>query len=201
MSDLIRDKILFLDYDGVLCHRLIGWLDKSPTYWNQGHDKTIIRALARIQEDIGIKYVTCSRAHTESSKKEQEAVFHKYGHHLDFHDDYRTPYSTDYRKEDYQGLVDGFVTPSAYYKEYWGDTWDKEDTWDTVNGHRGMSIASWLRHHPEIGPNDYLVIDDERDMWPIPKENFIHVVQGEMRGGLNIEQIVEIYKFFGVEMT
>lgn len=192
----MSDRIVFLDYDGVLCHRLIAWLDRSEGYFNQGHDKTVIRTLARLQRDIGFKFVSCSRAHTEPTRKEQEAVFYKYGHHLDFHADHAVPYKTDITESQYQEIYLPRVgDPLDYYDS---PHYTEPIPWERLVWHRGFNIQSWLNAHPEIGSSDYLVLDDSSDMYPLPKENHILIRDGEMTGGLNMHQVLAIYKFFGV---
>lgn len=86
-------KIIFLDYDGVICHhmvRLIGNLrDGSPG--NRGHDPRIVFMLERLQKNNPeLLYVCSSRAHRRDTRTEQEAVFLALGYNIRFHQDHKT---------------------------------------------------------------------------------------------------------------
>lgn len=55
--------------------------------------------------------------------------------------------------------------PSVLHQDY--------KTRDLIGEHRGSLIQEWLDAHPEV--EQYVILDDDDDMLPSQKENFIHV--------------------------
>lgn len=86
-------KIIFLDYDGVICHvmaRLVTNL-KTGKASSRGHDPNIMFLLEHLQKkNPDLLYVCSSRAHRRDTKEEQEAVFKNFGFNITFHDDHKT---------------------------------------------------------------------------------------------------------------
>lgn len=86
-------KIIFLDYDGVICHVMVRLIENklSGDFSNRGHDPRVIGLLELLQRNNpDLLYVCSSRAHRKDTKHEQEAVFKELGFNLVFHDDHKT---------------------------------------------------------------------------------------------------------------
>lgn len=200
-----KERIVFLDYDGVVRHRFSDLLYNTKEFYEiPAFDVNIVKVLAKLQERLSFKFVCSSRAWAESDRETQEAKFRYHGVNLEFHRDFRTPYGTDFTVEEY---LNGEHLPYAsedpwegwegYYDAYKDTTLDEMALRSgLVDRNRGFCILSWLRKHPEIGIDDFMVIDDESDIFPIRRKNFIHVQQGESRGGFGWEYVIQLIEFF-----
>lgn len=60
----------------------------------------------------------------------------------------------------------------------------------SLSGIRGTEIQEWLNRHPEVG--GYLIVDDDSDMLPEQKDNFVHVKDG--REGMMYRDFDRIWK-------
>lgn len=203
-------KVLFLDIDGVLshvCQRYAeddGYLDKMDRY--------LLKNLAKVQQECGFKIVVSSTWRIGRTKEEMEEVFKDNGSVLDLHDDWATTTKEPYTYEEIQGSegelkkkTDNYTTRyitklySATYlnkfctieqiTELQNKTFDSE-----LKDQRGLQIYKWLEEHPEV--DCYLVVDDSSDMFMIPRDNFLHVKDGEMTNGLNMYQFNRIKNHF-----
>lgn len=197
----MSDKIVFLDYDGVLCHMFAAWVQEDVLEWDDNRfDTMVLKALAKAQREIGFKFVCCSRAHGESTKEKQEARFKSFGVHLEFHDDFRTPYGHSFTIEDYD---DGKLyshsseIPSDGYDDYLVTGTPEE--W--MAKYRGFEILDWLQRHPEIKCDHYVILEDERDMYPIDRNNLILIKDGEMCSGFTFKHLELLYKHFKVDLV
>lgn len=52
---------------------------------------------------------------------------------------------------------------------------------------RGEEIQHWLRLQPEV--THYVVLDDDGDVGPIPKENWVLIKAGWHTGGMKVEHL------------
>lgn len=181
-------KLIYLDYDGVILHSMSRSIAKSMARHNgeeiptgRSHlcyDMDIVKVLWLLQqENPDLCYVCSSRAHGAKTKEEQELPFRMLGYPLEFHNLFRTQRLSDYHRE---VLTD-------IHGEH-------------LKGNRGLEI---LVHQDVLGldykTSNYLVVDDSSDYPPIPDEKFIHVVDGEFSGGMNITHFCEIKKRLGLK--
>lgn len=194
MSD---QRIIFLDYDGVICHQMSRYTipESEDIYSGEYLDITKLRALKRIQELTGALFVTCSAAHTRESKEEQERIIASYGVNLEFHEDWAVPRG----QFPSQALHDQIVAGPRYALRFEQFPDMADAPWATVSIQRGMHILEWLHNHPEIRPENFLILDDSSDMYPIPQWNHVWVKYGEHKGGFDFDHCLEIFRKFGVD--
>lgn len=193
-------KIVFLDFDGVVRS---GFSDLANG--RNKIDPSIASVLFELQKELNLTFVCSSRAWAQSSKLDQEQPWIDIGFPLVFHEDWRTPYESDYTEEDYEEMkLLGSLPDDPIYdsmisrvRNYYPD----KTLWECIRGWRGFCIQSWLDNHPDIGPDDYVVLDDETDMYPLPRRNFIHVENGELNKGLGWNEVLQIIEFFKDEDT
>lgn len=198
-------KVLFLDIDGVLSHvcqryaEVDGYLNKMDRY--------LLKNLAKVQQECGFKIVVSSTWRIGRTKEEMEEVFKDNGSVLDLHDDWATTTKEPYTYEEIQEREDDLNKQvNSYFQHYsWiNSTYFYEKSRDPgflksifdsdLKGQRGLQIYKWLEEHPEV--DCYLVVDDSSDMFMIPKDNFLHVKDGEMTNGLNMFQFNRIKNRF-----
>lgn len=196
----MTEKIVFLDYDGVLCHMFASWVQEDDIEWDDNRfDPMILKALAKAQREIGFKFVCCSRAHGESTKEVQEARFKSFGVDLEFHDDFRTPYGHSLTMEMYDAgelFTHSSLDPTKGYEDYLSTGSPSE--W--VSKFRGFEILDWLHRHPEITRDNYVILEDERDMYPLDRNNLILIKDGEMCSGFTLVHLEQLYKHFKVDL-
>lgn len=199
----VNNRIVFLDYDGVVRHLFSDLVnDPGDRFGRPHHDLTIVKVLKALQDEFGFLFVCSSRAHAESSHEEQEAVFLKLGVHLRFHEDFRTPYMTDCTLDEFlAGELFEYSSKLPYsgHVAAWTNslTDDKDKLKERlINRYRGFCVFSWLRKHPEVTKEDFLVIDDESDFFPIDRDNCIYVVNGELEGGFSYNHYKQMREFF-----
>lgn len=200
-----KERIVFLDYDGVVRHRFSDLLYTDKEFYEiPAFDINIVKILVKLQERLNFKFVCSSRAWAESDRESQEAKFRYHGVNLEFHKDFRTPYMTDFTVEEYLN-GEHLIYASKDPWEDWGEQYEvfkgndvdeKTLRSELIERNRGFCILSWLREHPEVGIDDFMVIDDESDIFPIRRKNFIHVQQGESRGGFGWEHVIQLIEFF-----
>lgn len=182
-------KLIYLDYDGVLVNSLsiamakqIAKLDGQPIPRGTDsavYDINVVRALFLLQvKNQNLRYVCSSVAHAKATKDEQEATFKELGFPLIFHENHKTKRLLH---EDVEQLKRKHPTYS------FGET--------TTNRFRGMEI---FQHLTEIGVSpkstDYVMLDDDLDYLPLPKENFLRCKGGMLGNGLNITNLMMLKK-------
>lgn len=196
----MTDKIVFLDYDGVLCHIFASWTQEDEIDWDDNaFDIMILKALAKAQREIGFKFVCCSRAHGESTKEDQEARFKAFGVDLEFHDDFRTPCRHSLTMAMYDNgelFTHSSSDPTVGHEDYLSKGTPSE--W--LSKYRGFEILDWLQRHPEITRDNYVILDDEGDMYPLDRNNLILIKDGEMRSGFTMIHLEQLYKHFKVDL-
>lgn len=196
-----RQRIVFLDYDGVVrswySDLVYGWATIDPS---------IAYVLHMLQDVLGLTYVCSSRAWGEDSREAQEMIWAQTGWPLKFHEDFCTEYHGEYTRERWDsGEFDAMCCPEGlveYHRrfDFLRERDPERDVWYQIQYWRGFSVLKWLEAHPEITNNDWLVIDDESDMYPLPLRNFVHVVNGEQTKGLGWEHLRYIIEFFTDEV-
>lgn len=190
-------KIVFLDYDGVICHFMVRYsLRGKATGRVKGFDQHIMQALQRFQEITGVVFVCSSRAHRAKTYQEQIKPWIDHNAEVHFHKDWCTPYMTRYDHTVLDAIPDALYEALASGYPFVPTVRD----WSAVSKYRGWCIREWLEDHPEIGPNDYVVIDDESDMFPIPRDRFLHIQDGELGGGMGMRHLVELAKMLDVSL-
>lgn len=60
---------------------------------------------------------------------------------------------------------------------------------------RGFEIERWLCDHPEV--KDYVVLDDDADIGPLPEWRWILVQDGWRNGGLLTHHVVKAFEVLG----
>lgn len=184
MSCLVKEKILFLDIDGVISslrNSIVGLK----------YDPVATLMLKKLQDQIGFKIVVSSaqRINHKSATSMLKRIKDVTGVDLVFHEDWRTvSHPTDYLGN----LPEGHEETFKDYKAFWKDHLYNVESTENWRGHQ---IQQWLVDHTDKDI-EYVVIDDSFDLFPIPTQRIVHIRYGESTAGMLMDHYDQVLRLF-----
>lgn len=162
-----KSTIVFLDYDGVIIDAGSRIVEGS----RQGFNRVSLKLIERLQEQFGFLVVCSSRAHAKTTWEEQWAPLAKYDSTLKFYQD-------DTRPMSWRTWPSRKVCKSKPDKTY---------------DYRGWFVYEWLLEHGYDPESDnYIMLDDDSDYYPICESRFVQVINGEHYGGFGFKHFLDL---------
>ncbi len=200
-----KQFVIFLDHDGVTIDMGSRFLQDGK---RNGFNLYSLGLLEHLQSNYDVKFVCSSRAHAKTTLIEQQKHLKPSGIDLvHVEPNFRTPYAA----QGYDERLNTYLEKiGEYHRELYRDHYGFPSNPDPDVDYRysrGRCILQWLLDN-DYDPlsDDYLIIDDESDMFPLPPARFVHVKDGEQLGGFTfkyyriVRRILETRGWYNIEL-